>query len=298
VRTHLQEPSGNRPLSRSAEAALTDASSRILGPFRNELPSLHEEGIRTLIFCPHGPLAFFPFHLLPFGDGVLADRFEIVVIPTLGFLLPGSRERTDALRDPRLGIVASPDGGVPFRLPAEPRIWEQAERLGDANAITARKGECTPDFALDSLRSQRRVHIAAHGAGLGSAPAFHRLFLDSTGTGSGELFAYRVAESNLRGLELVTLCACETALGRVDPAGNLRGLPSALLGAGAQTVVATLWPVAATPALHFFTAIHAALDVGATRLEAFTTAQRETRAVFPKAVDWGAFAYLGRWTEI
>jgi CHAT domain-containing protein len=142
---------------------------------------------------------------------------------------------------------------------------------------------------------QRRVHIAAHGAGLGNAPAFHRLFLDPPDDSSGELFAHQVGERDLRGLELVTLCACETALGRVDPAGNLRGLPAAFLAAGAETVVATLWPVDAAPALHFFSAMYASLDLGRSRLDAFAAAQRDTRDRYPKAVDWGAFAYMGRW---
>jgi CHAT domain-containing protein len=100
---------------------------------------------------------------------------------------------------------------------------------------------------------------------------------------------------DLKSLELVTLCACETALGRVDPASNTRGLPQALLIAGVRTVVATLWPVAAQPALEFFGTLHRKLYQGADRLTAFRLAQQDAMVRFPRYADWGAFAYIGAW---
>ena len=100
---------------------------------------------------------------------------------------------------------------------------------------------------------------------------------------------------DLRSLELVTLCACETALGRFDPAGNTRGLPQALLVAGVRTVVATLWPVRAKPALEFFGHLHRSLHQGADKLTAFRSAQQDAMARFPRYVDWGAFTYIGAW---
>jgi len=93
----------------------------------------------------------------------------------------------------------------------------------------------------------------------------------------------------------VTLCACETGLGRVDPAGNLRGLPASLLGAGAEAVVATLWPVMADSAGFFFLRLHAELAGGQSRLQSFRAAQIATRAEYPALRDWGAFTYIGDW---
>lgn len=103
-----------------------------------------------------------------------------------------------------------------------------------------------------------------------------------------------MAGLDLRGLELVTLGACETALGRVDLSDNLTGLPSLLLAAGAQAVIGTLWEVYDEAATTFFTTLYDALARGGADVaQAFRTAQRETRNRFPEYRDWGAFYLTG-----
>ena len=155
-------------------------------------------------------------------------------------------------------------------------------------------GEATPESTLEALTVSRFVHIASHGAALGSAPSFHRLLLDSSGEDSGVLWAYRVLATDLRGVELITLCACETALGRSDPAGNLRGLTTAFLAAGAEAVIASLWPVRADSALHFFSDLYTHIAAGVAPEFAYRAAQTATRRAFPRLADWGAFVYVGR----
>jgi hypothetical protein len=296
VRHRIQEAPGARLVSREGAAALMAASQNVLGWDGNDLRELLASGCDHIAICPHGPLAFLPFHLLPIENSLLADSFTVTTIPFLGalFATPRPNQRKPAVE---LGIVASSDGGVPFDLHAEPRLAAQARELASltASSKVLANGEATPHTALALLGQSRYAHIASHGSGLGQVPSFHCLYLDRHDDLDGRLFAEQIMRSDLRGLELVTLCACETALGRVDPAGNIRGLPFALMVAGAQSVVATLWPVAAEPALHFFSVLHRELAADVGRLEAFRAAQISCRERHPRFADWGAFVYIGSW---
>jgi hypothetical protein len=295
VRHRVQEPPGARHVSREAAAALMAASQNVLSWGREELDALRDAGCEHLLICPHGPLTFLPFQLLPIENSLLADNLTVTIIPTLGSLLKAERPTGGTAVE--LGIIAAPEGGVPFGLHAEPRLAEQARELEQLTpgARVYSDGSATPEAALALLAESRYAHIAAHGSGLGQIPSYHCLYLDKGEGPDGRLFAHDIMRADLRSVELVTLCACETALGRVDAAGNLRGMPTALLGAGAQTVVATLWPVAAEPAMHFFGMLHARLAEGAAKLEAFRTAQISCRERYPRFADWGAFTYIGAW---
>jgi CHAT domain-containing protein len=283
-------------VSRHGTAALEAASVNILGGLAEDLAGLHASGCEHLVVCPHGPLAFLPFQLLPVDGGLLSDMFTVSVVPSVGALLRPPRSAPE----PRgTAIIASPDGGVSFGLQSEPRLWSQAVELADRtekpNLLS--KGSATPRAALEALASSQYAHIAAHGAAVGAAPAFHCLYLDSTEVTDGRLYAHQPLALDLRGVNLVTLCACETALGRVDPAGNMRGLPFSLLAAGADAVVATLWPINADAALTFFGVLYTELTAGVARLGAYRNAQLACRAQFPRFADWGAFTYIGGWEQ-
>ncbi len=296
VRHRVLEPPGARRVSRDGAAALMAASQNVLGWDGEDLRVLRESGCDHIVVCPHGPLAFLPFHLLPIENSVLADSFTVTTSPSLSTLFAVSKP-FDGQPVVELGVVASPHGGVSFGLHAEPRLAEQARELASISSSSRllTDGAATPEATLALLAESRYAHIASHGSGLSQIPSFHCVYLDARDGLDGRLFAEQIMRSDLRGLELVTLCACETALGRVDPAGNVRGLPFALMVAGAKAVVATLWPVAAEPALHFFSVLHRDLAAGAGKLHAFRSAQLSCREQHPRFADWGAFIYIGSW---
>ncbi len=75
-------------------------------------------------------------------------------------------------------------------------------------------------------------------AGAGRAPQ-----AGQTGQEDGILTAEEVAALDLRGTELVTLSACDTARGRITRGQGVLGLQQAFAAAGARTLVTTLWPV-------------------------------------------------------
>lgn len=294
IRHRIREPSGARPVSRDGADALQAGAVNVLGFDAGVLAELREKGCDHLAICPHGPLAFLPWHLLPVGSRLLADEWTVTVVPTLATVLSPTRPPAAGVR----GIVVSPEGGVGYGLAAEPSLEKQAQDLAEVGpgGVVLSQGRATPAATLQLLGRSRHAHLAAHGSALGHAPSFHCLYLDEPAAGDGRLYAHHLMHADLRGLDLVTLCACETALGRVDFAGNMRGLPLAFLSAGARAVVATLWPVAAEPALGFFTELHTELAAGADKLSAFRRAQISCRVRHPRFADWGAFTFLGSWT--
>jgi CHAT domain-containing protein len=102
-----------------------------------------------------------------------------------------------------------------------------------------------------------------------------------------------VLERDLRGTDLVTLSACESALLRFDFMDNLHGLAAAFLRAGAKAVIGALWPVSPDTAATFFTELYDHLAERGDRVGAFRHAQNRARARHPNYRDWGAFTYFG-----
>jgi CHAT domain-containing protein len=139
--------------------------------------------------------------------------------------------------------------------------------------------------------------LATHGRHNVDAPAFHTLYLHPTAHTDGHLQAHELLGLDLSGLRLVTLSACETALGRFDRGDNLRGLPASFFLAGVQTLIGTLWRVRDTVSRDFFVAFYRFYLGGIPLLDAFVRAQRQTRSRYPQYRDWGAFYFAGDWAE-
>ncbi len=158
--------------------------------------------------------------------------------------------------------------------------------------------DANPASLLAHAQGARYVHVAAHGALPQEAPWFQCLYLNPAQPGEdGRLFAHNILTADLRGVDLVTLSACESALGRFDVADNLRGLPAAFLMAGARAVVGCLWPVRTDAATYFFSELYDHLVTHNDTLGAFRHAQVITRERFPQYQDWGTFVYHGGWTR-
>jgi len=172
----------------------------------------------------------------------------------------------------------------------------EADRIAQASNGTAFPEEkATKRAFLAALDHYQRIHLAAHGRQNAIGPAFHAVYLSPEGGDDGRLFAQELFGRDLRGLELITLSACETALGRFDLADNLSGFPATLLMLGAESVIGTLWEVEDACAETFFTTLYKELQRHVGRLTAFARAQRTTRDRYPQHRDWGTFFYMGDW---
>ncbi|MFF9818537.1 CHAT domain-containing protein [Streptomyces sp. NPDC014006] len=271
--------------------------SGFFGDLGEVLTRLHGEGKRHLCFWAHGPLHFLPFPLLRLAGRPLADDWTVTTVPS-PVCVTGAQDVGPRTGEGLVSLGAAL-GGTPWGLRPEPALDEHAATVATlAGGVTLVGPEAAPASFLARAEGARYVHVAAHGAHSQDASWFQCLYLNPPGEGAdGRLFGHQVLTHDLRGVDLVTLGACESALGRFDLADNPRGLPAAFLLAGARAVVGCLWPVRTDSATCFFGELYGHLTAHHDTVGAFRHAQTVTRARFPQYRDWGAFAYHGGWTR-
>jgi tetratricopeptide (TPR) repeat protein len=279
-----------RPVTRDGERHLETAHSIVPAEV---LASLRAAGKTHLCFWPHGPLHLLPFHLLGLAGRPLADDWTVTVVP--GLRLAGPPAVHDGPRT--LLSVGCAGGGLPYGLAVESSVERQALAVAETfggRALVA--GVATVAEVLRAAPGVRYLHLAAHGSINEIAPVFQCVYLAPGRDGAdGRLSAHDILRLDLRGVDIVTLSTCESALGRIDLGDNPHGLPAALFTVGVQTIVGCLWPVHPDPAELFFCTFYEWLGRDEPRLAAFRGAQLATRERHPQYRDWGAFTMIGRW---
>jgi len=116
----------------------------------------------------------------------------------------------------------------------------------------------------------------------------------------GILTALEVTGLNLRGTQLVVLSACETGLGELAAGEGVYGLRRALVLAGSQSQVISLWKVADTATQELMVDYYTRLLSGTPR----DAALRETQQAFLNSDEyshpyyWAAFIGSGDWRPL
>jgi len=134
-------------------------------------------------------------------------------------------------------------------------------------------------------------------SGLALAGANRRAGADDD---DGILTALEATGLNLWGTQLVVLSACDTGVGVVRTGDGVYGLRRALVLAGSETQVMSLWPVRDYATQRLMKAFYAGLKQGQGRGEALrnvklmTMRQRGTEHPF----YWAGFIQSGNWTEL
>jgi CHAT domain-containing protein len=270
---------------------------------------MKEAGKTRICIVPHGPLHYFPFHLLLNGDSPLAQDFLVTYLPNYRLVDSSIARRNrrpvgspqDELRTPpvlahrselsAIGLDFAPGGPLNLSELYGEREARTIASLFNIEAVTG--NNATEEAFLGALTNSRRVHLSTHGWHCIAAPSFQTVYFSPGTKSDGKLHAFELVGLDLRGLELVTLSACETALGRFDIRDNLRGLPASLLLAGVRTIVGTLWNTENRCARYFFRRFYQEIRTGASPGKAFALAQQHTRVLHPQFRDWGAFYLMG-----
>jgi CHAT domain-containing protein len=104
----------------------------------------------------------------------------------------------------------------------------------------------------------------------------------------------------LQGTELVVLSACETGLGDIENGEGVYGLRRALVLAGAQTQVTSLWKVSDDATRRLMVDYYQRLQQGEGRSAALQSAQQAMLATPERAHPyyWASFIVIGDWTPL
>ncbi len=302
------------PRRADARARARELDARLMAPLRPLLA-----GASTLLVAPDGAL-----NLVPFGALVDERGHYLLQDVVVAYLTSGR----DLLR---MGQGPPPAGGAV--IVASPAYGEPSEgRAARWGPLDAAREEATllqavlpgarvligagaTEAAVKAVSGPSLLHVATHGwfvpepgASAAYTPALLRAGLafagaNAGGTGDGEdgvLTAMEAAGLNLRGTRLVVLSACETGLGDVRSNDGVYGLRRALLLAGAESQVMTLWRVDDRSTRDAMVAYYERLRAGEGRAEALRHVQLSMLAEQGRAHPfwWAAFVTTGDWRPL
>ncbi len=247
---------------------LGELGRRLIDPLARRLRALKA---RRVVLIPGGGLALLPLHAVPVTEGpvgasVFGDEFIVSFSPS-GAALHRSLVRAARRRDgaPTLVAVANPDGSLVF---ADDEVDRIARRFAPASRRIAHGPDATRAWLERHVAAADFLELSTHGSFSPGNPAASALLLAHPQGHTAPLWLLRPAAQRqpLSALQedcerltlddlwagrlplkegcVVTADACET--GQVDPGADAEeslGFPAALLGAGAASVIASLWAV-------------------------------------------------------
>lgn len=293
-----------RTIERPGDSLWRAAASRV---YRQVVAPLGVENASTILAIMDGPLTRLPLEvLLPAPDArPLGATHRIVYGPSASVLAalgdtrtPGRWERSLlAVGNPRGDAAPDTTGGrrsgrsglnLPF---AEEEATALADlyRGGGADLLVGRAGTLARWLELKPER-YRYLHFATHANVDDREPEQTRLIL-----AGGTLDPAAIRQLDLTA-ELVTLSACETALGRRVRGEGVVGLSHAFLAAGARGIIVTLWPVTDRSTLRFMTDLYTELHAGRSPAEALRLVRQrwiQTASADAHPAYWAPFILLG-----
>lgn len=249
----------------------------------------------TLIISPHGALHRLPFHALvcPREGVCLIEQHTLFYSPSLQALqILLSESVGNSVQQPLiLGISDFKDQMRP--LPSAAVEVARVHRAFDGCGTVLWGDQATRRKVFDlnasgELQTFDVLHFATHAVLDRAAPHHSRVILSDDALSVMDILDLAL---NAR---LVTLSACQTALGEDGAGDELIGLARAFFYAGARALLATLWTVEDRAMAEITARFYRHLTQGENAAAALRKAQIEMiRAGYP-AYQWAAFALIGR----
>ncbi len=187
---------------------------------------------------PHGELHYLPFEALMKNDKFLPERgIKIFYLPSAS-AYKYCREK-NKFRKEKLIAFGNPDGTLMFS-ELETR---ELERLYPDDTEIFTGGKARESNAKKFGQFTDILHFACHGGFNAAKPLYSALMLAPDSQDDGKLEVHEIFEMDLKPAYLVTLSACETHLGDINPGDEIVGLTRAFIYAGTPSILASLWRV-------------------------------------------------------
>lgn len=261
----------------------------LIRPLEADLANLP---VKTLVFVPDGVLRLIPMAALHDGKQFLIRKYAVATTPGLALTDPKPWQRGQA-KPLALGLSESVQG-----FSALPYVTDE---LATLKAMYDAKLMLDKDFLLANMERALQtgdysiLHIASHGQFAGDASQSFILTFDAKLTMDRlEAFIGRLRYRE-DPLELLTLSACETALGDDRAALGLAGIA---IKAGARSAVATLWHVADKAAANLVAQFYGALqEPEVSRAQALQRAQIALldHSDYHSPFFWSPFLLINNW---
>ncbi len=258
-------------------------------------PSLVKADIKTLLLVPDGALRLIPLAALynPDAHQFLISEYAVAITPSL--------QLTDIrpLSRPNLKILVNGLSQSVQEFTELPNVPAEVDSIG--SLFNNSQVLMNQDFSLDRFSEHLQqnpyeiVHVASHGQFNRDPRKTFLLTHDDKLTMNKLEQLLNMSKQQDRAIELLTLSACQTAVG--DDRAAL-GLAGVAIKAGARSALASLWFVndAATSELvvRFYQKIQ---KQGLSKAEALRAAQQELLAqrMFRHPAYWAAFILIGNW---
>ena len=268
----------------------------LIGPFAQDLQTAQTE---TLVFIQDGILRSIPMTALYNGKQFLVQQYAITSALSLNLTEP-TRINPHSLRVLEFGLTKS--SAVAGRF-FEPLSYVKTELDRIKAALPGSKEFVDEAFTIDRLEQELTqgafpiVHLATHGKfGIDSRDTF--LVTGKHNQNNNETLTlnqlYQILQN--KSLELLTLTACETAIGSDRDALGIAGIS---LQAGARSAIASLWQVDDQSTAELIGQFYQNLHQGMGRAKALQSAQKNWLQQHSGDRNhpgyWAALILVGNW---
>ncbi len=259
----------------------------LIAPIREQIAHA-----QVLVIVPDAALRLIPFSALYDGERFLIQNHAVVVTPGLSVTIAG--ETPDTSRIVLAGLTENVQGYDPL-----PGVAAEIQALSE---LYGTNGVVLLNAGFNSEQLNRVVaeaplsilHLASHAEFGGDRQDTFvltwdgRLDLDQLET------LVRASSGGTGSLALLTLAACQTAMG--DDRAAL-GLAGVAVKAGASSALATLWSVADESASKLMVAFYSGLRGNRSRALALREAQLQllNSDEYSHPGHWSAFMLIGDW---
>ena len=274
-------------------------------PFEQDLAS-----VKTLVFVNDGLLRSVPMAALYDGKQYLIEKFAVATTPSLTLTNPERIERPARLSALLMGVSKPSEvSSVSFDpLPSVDKELAQVAEILPKNEVLFNEA-----FSLSALRNTlaekdyRILHMATHGT-FGFDPNDNYVVLGAKradADGLNEVLTIGELDEIIREtsgparppVELLTLTACETAVG--DTRSTL-GLAGVAVRAGVRSAIATLWSVGDDSSARLISDFYNNFkEPELTKAEALQQAQiamlRSRGPDYRHPYHWAPFVLIGSW---